>query len=122
MNLFNLFITSVLTNNIILTKFLGICPFIGVSKKEESAIGMGLAVTTVLAISSIINYLIYHYILEPTNTTYLRTLIFILVIASLTQIIEIIVKSKFPKIHQALGIFLPLIATNCAILGINLLN
>lgn len=122
MSLFSLFMTSMLDNNIILTKFLGVCPFIGVSQKEKNAIGMGLAVIVVLMISSIINYTIFHLVLVPTNSTYLRTMMFILVIASMTQIIEIIVKSRQPKLHQSLGIFLPLIATNCAILGINLLN
>lgn len=122
MTLFQLFITSVLTENIILTKFLGICPFIGTSKKESGALGMGISVTLVMLLSSIITYLIYHHLLVPTNTTYLKTLLFILVIASMVQLLEIIVKNLFPKLDKLLGFYLPLIATNCAILGTTLLN
>ncbi len=118
----NLFISSIIQNNIILTKFLGICPFIGVSKSEKNSVGMGITVIFVMLISSIINYLIYYLVLKTTKTIFLRTIIFILVIATFTQIVEIILKKNNPKLHNSLGIFLPLVATNCAILGTNLLN
>ena len=122
MNLFQLFMTSMLTENIILTKFLGICSFIGTSKKETSALGMGLSVSVVMLLSSIVTYLIYHFILVPTDTTYLRTLLFILVISSMVQILEIIIKRYFPFLNDLLGLYLPLIASNCAIFGTTLLN
>lgn len=122
MKLIDIFITSILTGNIILTKFLGICPFIGTSDREKNAIGMGISVSIVVTISSILTYLIYHYILVPTDTTYLKTIIFILIIASMVQVIELLLKKYFPSLHQALGIYLPLITTNCAVLGIALLN
>ena len=122
MNLVSLFIASVLTQNIVLTKFLGICPFVGVSDKEKSAVGMGLTVTFVVTISGILTYLIYHYLLVPSKTEYLRTILFILIIASFVQFTEIIVKKYFPTLNKLLGIYLPLIATNCAVLGIILLN
>lgn len=122
MNLISLFITGLLTENIVLSKFLGICPFIGSSNKEKTAFYMGSSVTIVVTLSSIITYLIYHYILVPTNTTYLRTLMFILVIAFMVQLIEILLKKFLPKVHKSLGIYLPLITTNCAVLGITLLN
>lgn len=122
MNLINLFITSLLTENIVLTKFLGICPFVGTSKKEDTAFKMGLAVTIVVTLSSIITYLLYTYLLVPTDTTYLKTLMFILVIASLVQLLEMIVKRYSKNLYKAFGIYLPLITTNCAVLGITLLN
>lgn len=122
MNLINLFITSLLTENIILTKFLGICPFMGTSNKESSAVGMGLSVTVVVMLSSIITYLLYYLVLIPTNSTYLVTIMFILVIASMVQILSIILKKYFFKLYKSLGIYLPLITTNCAVLGITLLN
>lgn len=122
MNLFTLFIKSLLTENIVLTKFLGICPFVGVSNREKKAMGMGLAVMVVVTLSSIITFLIYRYLLVKTNTEYLKTIIFILVIASFVQLIIIIIKRFFPKLNKALGLYLPLIATNCAVLGIVLLN
>lgn len=122
MNLINIFITSFLTENIVLTKFLGICPFMGTSSKEKSAIGMGVAVTFVITLSSIITYLIYYYLLVPTNTTYLRTIFFILIIAFLVEITEIILKKYNKNLYKMLGIYLPLITTNCAVLGITLLN
>ena len=122
MTLFQLFMTSMLSENIILTKFLGICPFIGTSKRETSAIGMGVSVTVVMLLSSIITYLIYNYLLVPTDTIYLRTLMFILIISSTVQVLEMIIKKYFPKLNKLLGLFLPLIATNCAILGTTLLN
>lgn len=122
MSLINLFITSILTENIILTKFLGICPFVGTSDKEKHALGMGIAVMIVVTASSLVTYFLYHIVLVPTDTEYLKTLIFILVIASLVQIVDIITKFFFPIMHKALGIYLPLITTNCAVLGIVLLN
>ncbi len=122
MNLINLFITSLLTENIVLTKFLGICPFVGTSNKRSSAISMGLSVMLVVTMSSIITFFLYHYLLVPTNTEYLKTVLFVLVIASLVQLLEIILKRYFKNIHKMLGIYLPLITTNCAVLGIVLLN
>jgi electron transport complex protein RnfA len=117
-----LFITYIFINNFILTQFLGLCPFIGVSKNSESAIGMGMAVTFVMGIASIITYLVYHLLLLPLNLTYLQTLSFILVIASLVQFVEMVIQKNSPSLYQALGIFLPLITTNCAVLGIALIN
>ena len=122
MNLISLFTMSILTQNIVLTRFLGMCPFFGTSNKEKSAIGMGLSVTFVVTISSIITYLLYHYLLVPTNTTYLKTVLFILVIACMVQITELMIKRYFQTLHKILGIYLPLITTNCAVLGITLLN
>lgn len=122
MNLLGIFAASVLTQNIILTKFLGICPFIGTSSKEKDAIGMGLSVTFVVTVSSVITYLLNKYLLIPNNTEYLRTVLFILVIASMVQALEIVLKKISPKLHKTLGIYLPLIATNCAVLGITLIN
>ena len=121
MPLISIFIASVLTENIILTKFLGICPFIGTSNKEKGAIGMGLSVTLVVFLSGIIVYLLYHYVLVPTETEYLRTVLFVLVIAAMVQSLDMIVKKLFPKVHELMGIFLPLIAANCAVLGITFL-
>jgi|SRR5690554_1336031 electron transport complex protein RnfA len=117
-----IFITYIFINNFILSQFLGLCPFIGVSKNSESAIGMGMAVTFVMGISSIITYLIYHLVLLPLNLAYLQTLSFILVIAGLVQFVEMVVQKNSPGLYQALGIFLPLITTNCAVLGIAIMN
>jgi Na+-translocating ferredoxin:NAD+ oxidoreductase subunit A len=122
MSLINLFIASILTQNIVLTKFLGICPFVGTSDNEKNALGMGLAVMLVVTISSLITYGLYHLVLIPSNTEYLKTIIFILVIASCVQILDILMKNFIPKLHKSLGIYLPLITTNCAVLGIVLLN
>ena len=115
-------ITFVFINNFILTQFLGLCPFIGVSKNTESAVGMGFAVTFVMAIASIVTWLVYNYILVPLGITYLQTISFILVIASLVQFVEMVVQKISPQLYKALGIFLPLITTNCAVLGIALIN
>ncbi len=115
-------ITFVFINNFILTQFLGLCPFIGVSKNIESAVGMGFAVTFVMAIASVVTWLVYYYILIPLGLTYLQTITFILVIASLVQLVEMIVQRISPPLYKALGIFLPLITTNCAVLGIALIN
>ena len=118
MSLSNVLVTSILTGNIVLTKFLGICPFIGTSNKSKNALMMGASVTGVVTVSSIITYLLYHFVLVPTDTTYLKTIVFILVIASMVQIVEIIIKNKSKKLYDSLGIYLPLITTNCAVLGV----
>lgn len=122
MDLISLFVMSILTENIVLTKFLGICPFIGTSNKEKNALMMGISVTGVVTISSLLTYLLYYYVLVPTDTIYLKTIVFILVIASMVQIVEIIIRNNFKKIYNSLGIYLPLITTNCAVLGTVLLN
>ncbi len=117
-------IGTIFINNFVLAQFLGICPFIGVSKKLDSVVGMGLAVTFVMTLASMVTYIIYHGILANTffNITYLKIVTFILVIATLVQAIEIIMKKMFPTLYNALGIFLPLITTNCAVLGVAVLN
>ena len=117
----SIFITAVFVNNIILSQFLGICPFLGVSKKIDSAIGMGAAVTFVMLISTIVTYLLQAYLLTPFGLGYTQTIAFILVIAALIQMLEIILKKVSPTLYQALGVFLPLITTNCAILGVAIL-
>ena len=122
MNLISIMISGLLTSNVVLTKFLGICPFIGTSKNKNNALNMGLSVMIVVVLSSIITYFIYYYVLVPTNTTYLKTIMFILVIASLVQTLEILLKRYFKKIYSSLGLYLPLITTNCCVLGIVLLN
>ena len=114
-------IAAVFVSNIVLNQFLGICPFIGVSNKVETAFGMTGAVTFVMVIATIVTYLIYQYILVPADIVYLRTITFILVIAALVQLVEIILKKISPPLYQALGIFLPLITTNCAVLGVAVL-
>ena len=116
-----IFITAIFVNNIVFSQFLGICPFLGVSKKISTATGMGLAVTFVLTLSTIVTYLIQIYVLNPNGLGYLQTLVFILVIATLVQMVEIILKKVSPPLYQALGIFLPLITTNCAVLGVAIL-
>lgn len=117
MELFVLFMGSVLVNNIILTQFLGICPFLGVSKKSDQAIGMGAAVTFVIFISSVVAYVVYHFILVPLHIEYMQTISFILLIASLVQFVEMFIKKFSPALYKSLGVFLPLITTNCAVLG-----
>ena len=116
-----LFLSIVLVNNVITSQFLGICPFLGVSKKVDTAIGMGVAVTFVLALASVITYFI-QMLLNTTNTGYLQTIAFILVIASIVQFVEMVIKKMSPSLYQALGVYLPLITTNCAVLGIALVN
>ncbi len=116
-----IFITAIFVNNIVLSQFLGICPFLGVSKKIETAIGMGAAVAFVLTIATIVTYLIQVYILNAFGLEYLQTIAFILVIAALVQMVEIILKKTSPALYQALGVFLPLITTNCCILGVAIL-
>ncbi len=117
-----LLLSTILVNNFVLTKFLGLCPFLGVSKRLESAIGMGLATTFVLTLASVSSYLLYHYLLLPLELTYLRTISFIVVIAVVVQLTEIILHKLSPRLHKLLGLYLPLITTNCAVLGVALLN
>jgi len=117
-----IFIGAVFVNNIVLAQFLGICPFLGVSKKIETAIGMSGAVAFVMTLATIITYLIFNGVLVPFEITYLQTITFILVIASLVQLVEIILKKVSPALYQALGVFLPLITTNCAILGVAIMS
>lgn len=116
-----IFISAIFVNNIVLSQFLGICPFLGVSKKIDTAIGMGVAVTFVLTLSTVVTYLVQIYVLNPYHLQYLQTLSFILVIAALVQMVEIILKKVSPALYQALGIFLPLITTNCCVLGVAIL-
>lgn len=111
-------VSAILVENVILSRFLGTCPFLGVSTKRESAVGMGLAVTFVVGISSIVSWLLFKYILVQFDMVYMDTIIFILVIASLVQIIEMFIKKVSPGLYRALGIYLPLITTNCAVLGL----
>lgn len=115
-------IGAALVNNVVLSQFLGICPFLGVSKKVETAAGMGGAVLFVITIASAVSSVIYRFILEPFNITYLQTIVFILVIAALVQFVEMVLKKMMPGLYQALGVFLPLITTNCAVLGVALTN
>ena len=116
-----IFISAIFVNNIVLSQFLGICPFLGVSKKVYTAMGMGAAVAFVLTLATIVTFLLQHYILVPMHIEYLQTISFILVIAALVQMVEIILKKISPSLYQALGIFLPLITTNCAVLGVAIL-
>ncbi len=116
-----IFISAIFVNNIILSQFLGICPFLGVSKKVDTAMGMGAAVAFVLTLATIVTWLVQTYVLNPFGLAYLQTLAFILVIAALVQMVEIILKKVSPGLYQALGIFLPLITTNCAVLGVAIL-
>jgi len=116
-----IFISAIFVNNIILSQFLGICPFLGVSKKVDTSLGMGAAVAFVMTLATIVTWLIQTYVLNPYGLQYLQTLAFILVIASLVQMVEIILKKVSPALYQALGIFLPLITTNCAVLGVAIL-
>ena len=110
-------ISAALVNNVVLSRFLGLCPFLGVSKKTSTAVGMGTAVIAVITLSSAITYLIDHFILRE-NLRYMRTIVFILIIAALVQTVEIILKKKLPSLYKALGVYLPLITTNCAVLGV----
>jgi len=113
---------SALVNNVVLTQFLGICPFIGVSKNVKTAAGMGGAVIFVITIASFVTSIIYQFILKPTGFEYLQTIVFILIIAALVQFVEMFLKKKVPPLYQALGVYLPLITTNCAVLGVALTN
>ena len=120
--LFTLFLGAAIINNIILTRFLGMCPFLGVSKKVDSALGMGAAVIFVIFVSSIVTYTLYYQVLEPANLEYMDLITFILVIAAFVQLVEMIIKKFSPALYKALGIYLPLITTNCAVLGVALDN
>jgi electron transport complex, RnfABCDGE type, A subunit len=116
-----MFIAAVFVNNVVLAQFLGICPFLGVSKKMDTAIGMGLAVVFVLTVSTIFTFLMQKFLLDPLGLGFMQTVSYILVIAALVQLVEIILKKVSPALHQALGVFLPLISTNCCILGVAIL-
>jgi electron transport complex protein RnfA len=122
MNLFLIFIGAALINNYVLTQFLGMCPFFGVSKKTETALGMGISVTFVLIIASAITFPFYKYVLLPLDIAYLQTVVFILIVASIVQFVEVYMKKMFRSLYSMLGIFLPLITTNCVILGTTLIN
>ena len=111
-----------LINNVVLSQFLGLCPFLGVSRKTETAAGMGVAVIFVITVSSFITGLLYEFALEPLGLVYLQTIVFILVIAALVQLVEMILRKKIPALYQSLGVYLPLITTNCAVLGVALQN
>lgn len=115
-------IGAILINNFVLKRFLGLCPFLGVSKQLDSAIGMGFAVVFVMTLASAVTFVIYHHVLEPFGIEYLRTIAFILVIASLVQFVEMVIEKTSPGLYDALGIYLPLITTNCAVLGVSVLN
>ena len=118
---FAIIIGAILVNNVVLAQFLGICPFLGVSSKVETSMGMGAAVTFVMALAALVAWLIQTYVLVPLDIVYMQTIVFILVIAALVQMVEIILKKVSPSLYQALGIFLPLITTNCAVLGVAIL-
>ena len=113
-------LSAALVNNVVLSRFLGLCPFLGVSKKTSTAVGMGSAVTVVVAISSAVTFVINRFILIPLDLVYLRTIVYILIIAALVQSVEIILKKKIPSLFNALGVYLPLITTNCAVLGVSI--
>ena len=118
---FAIIIGAIFVNNVVLAQFLGICPFLGVSSKVETSMGMGAAVTFVMAIAAVVAWLIQTYVLVPLDIVYMQTIVFILVIAALVQMVEIMLKKLSPSLYQALGIFLPLITTNCAVLGVAIL-
>lgn len=122
MNIILLAISAAFVNNVVLSQFMGICPFLGVSKKISTAAGMGGAVIFVMTIASTVTSLIYYYVLTPLELTYLNTIVFILVIAALVQFVEMFLKKEVPSLYQALGVYLPLITTNCAVLGIAISN
>ena len=122
MNILSIIIAALFTENFVMVKFMGICPFLGVSKKRDTAIGMGMAVTFVMALASAITWLVNEYLLKAFNLEYLQTIAFILIIAGLVQFVEMFVKKAMPALYNALGIYLPLITTNCAVLGAALLN
>lgn len=122
MSLFTILFTAALVNNFVLSQFLGICPFLGVSKKVETAAGMGGAVIFVITISSVITSALYQFLLVPNELQYLNTIVFILVIAALVQFVEMVLKKMMPGLYKSLGVYLPLITTNCAVLGVALLS
>ena len=120
--LVGILVAAILSENFILVKFYGICPFMGVSKKIDTALGMGMAVTFVMELASAATYAVYHFLLVPFQVEFMQTVAFILVIASIVQVVEMFLKKAIPALYKALGIFLPLITTNCAVLGVALLN
>ncbi|PID67471.1 MAG: electron transport complex subunit RsxA [Fusobacteriales bacterium] len=120
--LVGIIISSIFINNIIFAKFLGICPFMGVSKKIDSSLGMGMAVTFVITVASAVTWLVYNFVLKPLGLEYLQTIAFILIIASLVQFVEMAIQKTSPSLYKALGVFLPLITTNCAVLGVAIIN
>ncbi|MBN2038449.1 MAG: electron transport complex subunit RsxA [Spirochaetes bacterium] len=120
--LFTILISTIFINNYVLSRILGLCPFLGVSQKLETATGMGFAVIFVMTMASFFTYVIYKYVLFPLDITYLRTISFIIIIASLVQLVEMVIEKFSPDLYQSLGIFLPLITTNCAVLGVAVLN
>ena len=120
-SLISVFLAAILTANYVLSKFLGICPFLGVSKKLNTAVGMSAAVTFVMVLATAVTYPIYQYLLVPNSLDYLQTIVFILIIAGLVQLVEIVLKKYIPSLYQSLGVYLPLITTNCAILGVTML-
>ena len=122
MNLILIMVSAAFVNNVVLSQFLGLCPFLGVSKSVETAAGMGGAIIFVITLSSFVTGIIYNAILVPTNLTYLQTIVFILLIAALVQFVEMFLKKTMPSLYQALGVYLPLITTNCAVLGVALTN
>ncbi|MDF2520925.1 MAG: electron transport complex subunit RsxA [Clostridia bacterium] len=122
MNLLVILVSVVFVNNFVLSRFLGICPFLGVSKKLETAVGMSIAVTFVMALASVMSWLVQTYLLVPLGIEYMQTIAFILVIAGLVQFVEMVIKKTSPTLYQALGVYLPLITTNCAVLGVAILN
>ena len=121
-SLFTIALNAILAENFILVKFMGICPFMGVSKKQDTALGMGIAVTFVMGIASAATWAVNEFLLVPLNLVYMQTVVFILVIAALVQLVEMFLQKAVPALYQALGIYLPLITTNCAVLGVALLN
>lgn len=120
--IFGILLSSILVNNYVLSKFLGCCPFLGVSKKVNTAVGMGMAVTFVMAIASVVTWLVHYYLLVPAHVEYLQTIAFILVIAALVQLIEMFLAKSVPALHASLGVYLPLITTNCCVLGVAITN
>ena len=120
--IFAIIFGAIFVNNFVLSRFLGICPFMGVSKKVETSLGMGMAVTFVMGLASFVTWLLEYYVLVPNQLEYLQTIVFILVIASLVQFVELVIRKASPTLYQSLGIFLPLITTNCAVLGVAILN
>lgn len=122
MSIFTILFTAALVNNFVLSQFMGICPFLGVSKKVETAAGMGGAVLFVITIASLCTSLLYNYLLVPFELEYLNTIVFILVIAALVQFVEMVLKKMMPALYKSLGVYLPLITTNCAVLGVALLS
>ena len=121
-SLFSIIIGSIFINSVIFAKFLGCCPFMGVSKKVDASLGMGMAVTFVITIASAVTWLVYHFLLAPFGLGYLQTIAFILIIAALVQFVEMAIAKTSPSLYKALGVFLPLITTNCAVLGVAIIN